>query len=57
MKKILLGESIVSQFVQVLPITIIIAVLYAIFRIKYLKNKEINYRKEALYLMLYSRFI
>lgn len=33
MKKILLGESIVSQFVQVLPITIIIAVLYAIFRI------------------------
>lgn len=53
MKKILLGESIVSQFMQVIPITIIIAVFYAIFRIKYLKNKhkEINYQKEALYLI------
>lgn len=51
MEKILLGSSIISQIIQVVPITLFIATIYSIFRIETLKSKTINYKKEILYLI------
>ena len=42
MKKLLLGDSLINQFIQVLPITFLIDLIYIIFKIIYLKRKKIN---------------
>ena len=42
MKKLLLGNSIINQFIQVLPITFLIDLIYIIFKIIYLKRQKIN---------------
>ncbi len=53
MKNILLGSSLISQFLQVLPISIIGGLIYLIIRIRYLEknNKQIIIRNEILYLI------
>lgn len=53
MKNLFLGDSIFSQFFQVLPITLLLGLVYFIFRIRYLKRqkKKVNYKQELLYLI------
>ncbi len=53
MKKLLLGSSIINQFIQVIPITVLLGFFYIAIRITYLKKKKlhINYRKEILYFL------
>ncbi len=53
MKNLLLGNSLINQFIQVIPITLFIGIFYIIIRIIYLKKKrlQINYKQELLYLV------
>lgn len=53
MKEIFTGNSVINQFIQVIPITLLVGLLYIIFRFLKLKksNGDINYKKESLYLI------
>ena len=53
MRELFTGNSIINQFVQVIPITLLIGLLYIIFRFLKLKknNSDINYKREILYLI------
>lgn len=53
MREIFTGNSIKNQFIQVIPITLLVGLLYIIFRFLKLKknNSDINYKKEILYLI------
>lgn len=53
MKNLLLGSSTINRFMQVIPITLLIGLLYIIFRFIYLRRKkaDINYKKEIFYLI------
>lgn len=53
MKELLLGDSLISQFIQVVPIALVIGVAYFISRNIYLKRKKIKvyYKRELLYLI------
>lgn len=53
MREIFTGNSIKNQFIQVIPITLLVGLLYIIFRFLNLKknNSDINYKKEILYLI------
>lgn len=53
MKELILGDSLISQFIQVVPITLMIGVVYFISRNIYLKRKKIKvyYKRELLYLI------
>ena len=52
-KNLLLGDAIINQFIQVIPITLLIGIFYIIFRIAYLKKQKIkiNFKEEILYLI------
>ena len=49
MKKLLLGSSFISQFAQVVPITLFIGIIYFIIRMIYLKKEKISihYKKAS----------
>ena len=53
MREIFTGNSIINQFIQVIPITLLVELLYIIFRFLKLKknNSDINSKKEVLYLI------
>lgn len=53
MKELFTGNSVINQFIQVIPITLLVGILYIIFRFLKLKksNGDINYKKESLYLI------
>lgn len=53
MREIFTGNSIINQFIQVIPITLLVGLLYIIFRFLKLKknNSDINYKKEISYLI------
>lgn len=53
MKEIFTGNSVINQFIQVIPITLLVGLLYIIFRFLKLKKSsgDINYKKESLYLI------
>lgn len=53
MREIFTGNSVINQFIQVIPITLLVGLLYIIFRFLKLKksNGDINYKKESLYLI------
>lgn len=53
MKELFTGNSVINQFIQVIPITLLVGLLYIIFRFLKLKksNRDINYKKESLYLI------
>lgn len=53
MKELFTGNSVINQFIQVIPITLLVGLLYIIFRFLKLKkkNSDINYKKEILYLI------
>ena len=53
MKEIFTGNSVINQFIQIIPITLLVGLLYIIFRFLKLKksNGDINYKKESLYLI------
>lgn len=53
MKEIFTGNSVINQFIQVIPITLLVGLLYIIFRFLKLKknNSDINYKREILYLI------
>lgn len=53
MKELFTGSSVINQFIQVIPITLLVGLLYIIFRFLKLKksNGDINYKKESLYLI------
>ena len=53
MIEIFTGNSVINQFIQVIPITLLVGLLYIIFRFLKLKksNGDINYKKESLYLI------
>lgn len=53
MEKLLLGDSIINQFAQIIPIVLFIGLVYIIFRINYTKKKNIkfNYKQEIVYLI------
>lgn len=53
MKELFIGNSVINQFIQVIPITLLVGLLYIIFRFLKLKksNGDINYKKESLYLI------
>ena len=53
MREIFTGNSVINQFIQVIPITLLVGILYIIFRFLKLKknNSDINYKKEILYLI------
>ena len=53
MREIFTGNSIINQFIQVIPITLLVGLLYIMFRFLKLKknNSDINYKKEILYLI------
>lgn len=53
MREIFTGNSVINQFIQVIPITLLVGLLYIIFRFLKLKknNSDINYKKEILYLI------
>lgn len=53
MREIFTGNSIINQFIQVVPITLLVGLLYIIFRFLKLKknNGDINSKKEVLYLI------
>ncbi len=56
MKKLLLGDSIINQFLQIIPITLLICLLYIVVRIIILKKKmvKIDYKQEIMYLIFIS---
>ena len=53
MKELFTGNSVINQFIQVIPITLLVGLLYIIFRFLKIKknNGDINYKKEILYLI------
>lgn len=53
MREIFTGNSVINQFIQVIPITLLVGILYIIFRFLKLKknNGDINYKREILYLI------
>lgn len=53
MRELFTGNSIINQFIQVIPITLLVGLLYIIFRFLKLKknNSDINYKREILYLI------
>lgn len=53
MREIFTGNSVINQFIQVIPITLLVGLLYIIFRFLKLKknNSDINYKREILYLI------
>lgn len=53
MREIFTGNSVIDQFIQVIPITLLVGILYIIFRFLKLKknNSDINYKREILYLI------
>lgn len=53
MKELFTGNSVINQFIQVIPITLLVGLLYIIFRFLKLKknNSDINYKREILYLI------
>ncbi len=53
MRELFTGNSVINQFIQVIPITFLVGLLYIIFRFLKLKksNSDINYKKEILYLI------
>ncbi len=53
MREIFTGNSVINQFIQVIPITLLVGILYIIFRFLKLKknNSDINYKREILYLI------
>lgn len=53
MIEIFTGNSVINQFIQVIPITLLVGILYIIFRFLKLKknNSDINYKREILYLI------
>ena len=53
MKELFTGNSVINQFIQVIPITLLVGLLYIIFRFLKLKknNSDINSKKEILYLI------
>lgn len=53
MKKLFTGDLVINQFIQVIPITLLLGIFYIIFRFLRLKkhNSDINYKKEMLYLI------
>ena len=53
MKELFTGNSVINQFIQVIPITLLVGLLYITFRFLKLKksNGDINYKKESLYLI------
>ncbi len=44
-------DSVLSEFLEVLPITIIVGIIYLIIRYIKIKNKKINYKKEIIYFL------
>lgn len=53
MREIFTGNSVINHFIQVIPITLLVGLLYIIFRFLKLKknNSDINYKREILYLI------
>lgn len=53
MREIFTGNSVINQFIQVISITLLVGILYIIFRFLKLKknNSDINYKREILYLI------
>ena len=53
MRELFTGNSVINQFIQVIPITLLVGLLYIIFRFLKIKknNGDINYKKEILYLI------
>ena len=53
MKELFTGNSVINQFIQVIPITLLVGLFYIIFRFLKLKknNSDINSKKEILYLI------
>lgn len=53
MREIFTGNSVINQFIQVIPITLLVGILYIIFRFLKIKknNGDINYKREILYLI------
>ena len=53
MKELFTGNSVINQFIQVIPITLLVGLFYIMFRFLKLKknNSDINSKKEILYLI------
>ena len=53
MKELFTGNSVINQFIQVVPITLLVGLFYIMFRFLKLKknNSDINSKKEILYLI------
>lgn len=53
MREIFTGNSVINQFIQVIPITLLVGILYIIFRFLKLKknNSDINYKMEIVHLI------
>lgn len=53
MREIFTGNSVINQFIQVIPITLLVGLLYIIFRFLKLKknNSDINYKMEIVHLI------
>lgn len=62
MKELFTGISVINQFMQVIPLTLLVGLFYIIFRFLKLKknNSDVNSKKRNLVFnicMLYSRII
>lgn len=62
MKELFKGISVINQFMQVIPLTLLVGLFYIIFRFLKLKknNSDVNSKKRNLVFnicMLYSRII
>lgn len=53
MKELFTGNSVINQFIQVIPITLLVGILYIIIRFLKLKknNSDINYKMEIVHLI------
>ncbi len=53
MKNLFLSDSIISEFIKVVPITLLVDIIYIIVKIIYIKRKniKINYKRELIYLV------
>ena len=62
MKELFTGISVINQFMQVIPLTLLVGLFYIIFRFLKLKknNSDVNSKKRNLVFnicMLYSRIV
>ena len=53
MRELFTGNSVINQFIQVIPITLLVGLLYIIFRFLKIKknNSDINYKMEIVHLI------